>query len=879
MQASAKTVGQILESRGQFIIPFFQRHYSWEQKQWKRLWNDLLRLLDEASGTSSVHFLGPLVTIPLAPTPGALPTWQVIDGQQRLTTVTLLLAALRDICRERGREELAAEISETCLINTHKTGLDRYKVITRVGDREVLERIVEGKPAIGPGGTRLVGGVKFFTDKIRALLANDPTDLERLKIAVTSRLSLVTITLEGENPYEIFESLNATGLPLEESDLIRNYLFMQVPLAEQESFQERSWSRLEATFAGRKGTVGVPTDFYRSYLMRSGGYSKQKQTYLDFRNEFQARGISADAAVEELLRFAKYSDWLHSPAQCPKKELKRRLRYFRLLDTSTAQPLVLALLDRHERGCMSDETLIGCLDDFVSFVMRRSICGETTRQYARWFVEAICEMTDEDPRVSLQRYLGRRGWPDDADFVRAAEVFPIYQREFGKARLALEALETALNPREQIEDDGVSIEHVMPRTLGDGDSGASWRASLGEDWEALHERLVHVLGNLTLTAANSVLGNKDFREKKVELKKSRFLLNRTVGEEAAWVPSVIERRSHDLAERLAAMWPRPARLPVRGKSASGKTSRTENKQTRVRYWESVIPALATLDFIDELPQARTFALLGLPLTRKAFQYGLRPRFTKRRLSLLLFVRGPHRERHFDLLHAERAEIESAVGERLLWRKDVPWSKATSVIELVGEGLDPNDVTTLERQKSWFVEGLNRFHEAFYDRCMKLAPGDVPRKMTPTRQRRQQWWTRVLDELSQSTDLFAGRQPPAETWIGAGSGVRGVSYVLTVSKTRSTAELYIDLGRNSRDANKRLFDFLRPRASEIEAAFGGTLEWDRLDQKRASRVCWVQKAGYQLPDGKWADATSAQAAAMIRLEGALRPKVSRLMDRP
>jgi hypothetical protein len=793
--------------------------------------------------------------------------------------VTLLLAALRDICRERGREELAAEISETCLINTHKTGLDRYKVITRVGDREVLERIVEGKPAIGPGGTRLVGGVKFFTDKIRALLANDPTDLERLKIAVTSRLSLVTITLEGENPYEIFESLNATGLPLEESDLIRNYLFMQVPLAEQESFQERSWSRLEATFAGRKGTVGVPTDFYRSYLMRSGGYSKQKQTYLDFRNEFQARGISADAAVEELLRFAKYSDWLHSPAQCPKKELKRRLRYFRLLDTSTAQPLVLALLDRHERGCMSDETLIGCLDDFVSFVMRRSICGETTRQYARWFVEAICEMTDEDPRVSLQRYLGRRGWPDDADFVRAAEVFPIYQREFGKARLALEALETALNPREQIEDDGVSIEHVMPRTLGDGDSGASWRASLGEDWEALHERLVHVLGNLTLTAANSVLGNKDFREKKVELKKSRFLLNRTVGEEAAWVPSVIERRSHDLAERLAAMWPRPARLPVRGKSASGKTSRTENKQTRVRYWESVIPALATLDFIDELPQARTFALLGLPLTRKAFQYGLRPRFTKRRLSLLLFVRGPHRERHFDLLHAERAEIESAVGERLLWRKDVPWSKATSVIELVGEGLDPNDVTTLERQKSWFVEGLNRFHEAFYDRCMKLAPGDVPRKMTPTRQRRQQWWTRVLDELSQSTDLFAGRQPPAETWIGAGSGVRGVSYVLTVSKTRSTAELYIDLGRNSRDANKRLFDFLRPRASEIEAAFGGTLEWDRLDQKRASRVCWVQKAGYQLPDGKWADATSAQAAAMIRLEGALRPKVSRLMDRP
>lgn len=877
MQASAKTVGQILESRAQFIIPFFQRHYSWELKQWRRLWNDLLRLLDEASGTSSIHFLGPLVTIPLAPTPGALPTWQVIDGQQRLTTVTLLLAALRDICHERGREEVAAEISETCLINTHKTGLDRYKVITRVGDREVLERIVEGKPVSGASGGRLAGGVKFFADKIRGLLANDPLHLDRLKIAVTSRLSLVTITLEGENPYEIFESLNATGLPLEESDLIRNYLFMQVPLSEQESFQERSWSRLEASFAGRKGTTGVPTDFYRSYLMRSGGYSKQKQTYLDFRNQFQARGVSADAAVEELLRFAKYSDWLHDPGNCPKKDLKRRLRYFRLLDTSTAQPLVLALLDRHESGGMSDEVLFGCLDDLVSFGMRRSICGETTRQYARWFVEAIRELTHDDPRGSLQRYLGRRGWPGDEEFVRAAETFPIYQREFGKARLALEALEAALNPREQIEDDGVSIEHVMPRTLSDGASGASWRAALGEDWEAEHERLVHVLGNLTLTAANSVLGNKEFSDKKEELKKSRFLLNRAVGEERTWVPSVIEKRSHELAERLAAMWPRPAELPVRGRAGSGKTSRAENKQTRVRYWEAMIPALATLSFIDDLPQARTFALLGLPLTRKAFQYGLRPRFTKRRLSLLLFVRGPHRERHFDLLHAERAAIESVVGERLLWRKDVPWSKATSVIELVGEGLDPNDVTTLDRQKSWFVEGMKRFHEAFHDRCVMLAPGDVPRKMTPTRQRRQQWWTRVLDELSQSTDLFAGRKPPAETWIGAGSGIRGVSYVLTVSKTRSTAELYIDLGRNSRDANKHLFDVLRPRASEIEAAFGESLEWDRLDQKRASRVCWVQKAGYQLPDGRWPDATTAQAAAMVRLESAMRPVLAVLAD--
>ena len=150
---------------------------------------------------------------------------------------TLLMASRRDVFHDRREESSAAEIMDTCLINTHKNGLERYKVVTRVGDREVLERIVEGKPADAPPGSRLAGGVKFFTDRIRNHVARDPSALLRLKAAVTARLSLVTITLDGENPYEIFESLNATGLPLEESDLIRNYLFMQVPLDRQEEFQ------------------------------------------------------------------------------------------------------------------------------------------------------------------------------------------------------------------------------------------------------------------------------------------------------------------------------------------------------------------------------------------------------------------------------------------------------------------------------------------------------------------------------------------------------------------------------------------------------------------------------------------------------------------
>jgi hypothetical protein len=490
-------------------------------------------------------------------------------------------------------------------------------------------------------------------------------------------------------------------------------------------------------------------------------------------------------------------------------------------------------------------------------------------------VEAIGTISHEDPRGSLQRYYARRGWPGDKPFIEAVTTVPIYLREPGKARLILEGLEAALNPAEQIEDAGVSIEHVLPRTLGDGASGDTWRAALGPEWEAEHDRLVHVIGNLSLTGANSDMGNRDFDTKRAILRDSRFLLNREVARASTWNAAAIEARSRDLAARAAAIWARPAGIPDGRGPGGGGRSRTDTKRFKSEYWAAVLPALDQLSFVTEVPQARTVGLVGLPLTRKAFRYGLRPRFQKRRLSLLLFIRGPERERNFDILVAERAAIEDMVGERLVWRKSVPWSKATSVVELVGEGLDPNDAATLERQKVWFLHGLERFHAAFHDRCVALAPGDEPRKMTPTRLKRQRWWTQVLEALGAQSTLFAGRRPPAETWIGEGCGIRGLQFTMGAAKAHSSAELYIDRGRKGREENKRILDTLHACREEIETAFGGRLEWQRLDDKRAARICWIQQLGYTLPEETWARATGAQADAMVRLAKAIEPYLDKL----
>ena len=233
MDARVKSVREILHSGDQYLIPFFQRFYSWDQHQWKRLLEDLISLVD--STVNGVHFLGPLVCTPAQHVPGEVTAYQLIDGQQRLTTLTLVLVSLRDLCREQNLANLADEIHEDFLVHKRRSDLQHYKVVPRIGDREALIAILDGKDLAEYKDLRLLKGLRFFGRELRKYAEIDPG--ERLPIlfrSLTAQMSLVVITVAGENPYEIFESLNSTGLPLEQSDLIRNYVFMEVPLQQQD---------------------------------------------------------------------------------------------------------------------------------------------------------------------------------------------------------------------------------------------------------------------------------------------------------------------------------------------------------------------------------------------------------------------------------------------------------------------------------------------------------------------------------------------------------------------------------------------------------------------------------------------------------------------
>jgi len=323
MQAQPKTIRDILHTGDQYIIPLFQRFYSWEKTHWEKLRMDIWALMED--GAKPVHFLGPLVCTLPPRLPGNSSAFQLIDGQQRITTLTILLSAIRDVARSRRLSDFAEEVTEDFLLFKRKQGSERYKVLPRLGDREVLTAMIEGHDMAAFADSRVYEAWKYFHRHVQHLSRED-TDkqLRKLLDVIATRLNLVAVLIDGENPYEIFESLNSTDLPLKESDLIRNFVFMAIPLAKQWEFNDQHWKAFEEMFDATDADEAVEmTPFYRDYLMRNGRYSKEDATFVDFKNAHEEVVQQPEALVVELKRYARLDLMLRRPGSVKDQVLRR----------------------------------------------------------------------------------------------------------------------------------------------------------------------------------------------------------------------------------------------------------------------------------------------------------------------------------------------------------------------------------------------------------------------------------------------------------------------------------------------------------------------------------------------------------------------------
>jgi hypothetical protein len=718
MQAQPKTIRDILHTGDQYIIPLFQRYYSWEKSHWERLRMDVWALME--NGAKPVHFLGPLVCTLPPRLPGNSSAFQLIDGQQRITTLTILLAAIRDVARSRNLNDFADEVTEDYLLFKRKQGDDRYKVLPRLGDRQVLTAMIEGHDMSGFSNSPVFEAWKYFHRHVQHLSRKDTEkQLAKLLDVITTRLNLVAVLIDGENPYEIFDSLNSTGLPLEESDLVRNFVFMEIPSAKQQEFDDQHWKPFEAMFAASDSDPAIEmTPFYRDYLMRNGKYSKEDATFIDFKNAHESAVRQPEVMIGELKRFAKLDLMLRRPASVKDATLRTILGQVAGMEITTAYPLLLNLLDRNDQGQLSKEDLCGCLADLVSFVLRRSICGESTRTYGKWFVEAITVIRDQ-PRRDLQAYwLGRR-WPDDAAVLARLPGFELYRRESTKTRVILEALEESFGHRERVDLSTLTIEHVMPQTITNNKNGRAWKEMLGDGWEKIHETLLHTLGNLTLTGYNTELSNSPFETKQVELANSHLDLNAYFGGLPKWDADAIAKRTATLASRMVSLWPRPISETTYAASAEAMPEPeglTNAAKSRLDYWRYLDSRLEERgvppDFIVPVPDSALSLSIGN--TGEA-EFVLSFNQQRGQIHVSLTLSGKVGERIAQDLEKDKAFIQQELGYSLSWELN----KNGGEIYITDEGIPIRDQNDWPVQHDWFGDRLEDFQRVLQPRVIEL----------------------------------------------------------------------------------------------------------------------------------------------------------------
>ena len=554
MEANKRRYSELVGGSVQFVIPVFQRDYNWEEEQCQQLWNDIERIGRRGEGD---HFFGPVVYIATTGQSAAFTRWLLIDGQQRMTTVSLLMAAFRDHIKEYPSEAGVgpAKIEHDFLLNSFEENHQRRKLVLRERDNETLSWLVDGgeEPTGEARSRTVVQSYQFFRERLRA------ADVD-VVVEGVGRLAVVDVRLERgtDDPQQIFESLNSTGLDLTQADLVRNYVLMGLDEGEQTRLYRNFWQRIEKLFPGSPGQLD---NFLRDFVALDTRAQKQgrvDQVYATFRlafGECKSDSGMLEKLLRRMLRFGRYhAAFVMATAEFP--ELVDRLSRVRTLATTPAI-LVMSLLDAYENQCVTRADLEEALDLIESFLVRRDVCGLQTRSYWQQFSRLAYALENdyvlESLKVNLHWLAGTNyAFPSNRDFRYALEEEELYGRQI--CRTLLERLENGRS-RERTDTSRYTIEHIMPQNEN---LHRKWREMLGAEWREAHGTWLHRLGNLTLTAYNETYSDKPFEVKKSVpngFNDSPLRLNQFVAQADRWTVEEMKARGALLAQRALTIWP------------------------------------------------------------------------------------------------------------------------------------------------------------------------------------------------------------------------------------------------------------------------------------------------------------------------------------
>lgn len=558
MQLDKPTLGEVVDgAKTRYEIPLYQRTYDWGPKQFEQLWADIESLaISRRTDLNREHFLGTLVLDTAHQTPNNN-TFLVVDGQQRLTTLILLLTALRDAYSESGSDK-SEEIQEDRLIHRKKiSGPERYRLWPTQGDRATFKEIIE-RNIDRSRKSNLIATYDYFYKAIHKSSLASGVALDEIYDAVLGGLRFVSITAENQdNVYAIFESLNNTGLKLTQGDLLRNFYFSRLgDLAESsyESFWYPMQERLSR--ADLAHLFWIDMTWSDTEIKKDDTFKEQSARVNNFNPEELRDEIKRFNALSVLLEV------MRSPIKVDDLDLRRSLQ--RLVDfgIESTDPLVLGLMSLRQRKTITSQQTVDALAIIESFLVRRLIVRAPHNALSRILMRAFDAIDHADPAGSLRAYFTRdnKDYATD-DQIREAVLSVNFYRSGSRKqqKTLLTWLEDALAGNEPANLSKATVEHVLPQKLTE-----HWREELRADLgdfdspEAVHETLVHTLANLTLSGYNSKLSNKPFAEKrKLLIDKSNIELNKWISRHNSWRRTEIMDRAELLSTQIISAWPGP----------------------------------------------------------------------------------------------------------------------------------------------------------------------------------------------------------------------------------------------------------------------------------------------------------------------------------
>ena len=567
MKATEAKLLDFLKKSPQFVIPIYQRTDSGGKQECRQLWGDILRT--GSDDAVSAHFVGSIVYIEKGLySVTTQPPLLVIDGQQRLTTLTLLIAALaKALDRQRGSEPIDGfsprRLRNYYLLNPEEEGERYYKLILSQTDKASLIAIVGNHEQPKEPSLRVTENFELF----ESLIDGRKGDLEAVCKGL-SKLVIVDIALnrDHDNPQLIFESMNSTGRELTQADLIRNFILMGLEPQLQTKLYEHYWRPMEVDF-GQEAYSTYFDGFMRHYLtVKTGDLPNVREVYEAFKSYARLPAIAAagvESLVADIRTFARY---FCAMALVPRaetdKELERAFHDLRELKVDVAYPFLLELYHDYKTKVLSNADFVAAVRLVESFVFRRAICAIPTNSMNKTFATFMKGIKKDHYLESIKAYLlalpSYRRFPNDEEFHRDFQIRDLYN--FRSRSYWLRRFENH-DRKEHVLVDEYTIEHILPQneTLS-----PAWRTALGPEWARIQQTWLHTLGNLTLTGYNSAYSDKPFTEKrdmKGGFKESPLKLNAGLGQLDQWNEDTIKARAAELADRALHVWAAPA-LPA-----------------------------------------------------------------------------------------------------------------------------------------------------------------------------------------------------------------------------------------------------------------------------------------------------------------------------